>query len=200
MRAEGNCRPQSKITVHDAMSEKFEAIIKNTGSGSLNPTQLHVACGPHEEHSVREDVRISTELRALTDLVANPQQHDNTSSDFLFEPDDDSIEPCPWLHQRHQLRRLRDWHGMKSVSTIVHEETLQHVCDIEDLVEDTAKPTGRHRAHDIRGKSSKSLRKDFTANKVNDEFVKEDLERSLWYAKEFFLKKQGFEHLKEPRS
>lgn len=108
-----------------------------------------------------------------------------------------TLTEMPFKYQRHQVRKRRVHQSVKRLPDIVSVANVEEILDIEDLVEDTARPSGRHETHDIRGKSSRSLRRDFSANKVNDEFVKTDLEHSLWYAKEFFLKKQDFQKLKE---
>lgn len=69
----------------------------------------------------------------------------------------------------------------------------------DEEVEAAAQPAivGKHEAHDRRGNNT-HLISDFKRLKQNDEFCKETLEESLWYAKEFFLEKQGFKRLKAP--
>lgn len=103
--------------------------------------------------------------------------------------------------QRKHRRRLRAAsrleRGMglpiKSPDIVLSVDVLDRR---DDLVEDTTHPKGKHRTHGSRSKSS--LVTDFKKVFVADQFAKETLEGSLWYATEFFLTKQGYSRLKEP--
>jgi len=73
------------------------------------------------------------------------------------------------------------------------------ICEfVEATTQPEAQDFGKHSTHDRGSKSSRALLSEFKKLRISDEFVKDTFEKSLWYAREFFMEKVSYRLLKKP--